>query len=132
MPTLTVDGRRVKVNSDATLLDAARAAGVEVPTLCHFDGLEPWGGCRLCVVDMSRAEPHVPEFSSGYLDFTSRRGVGWYAHTHRISPTGVLGDPTRASAEKGRQMWEIIVRNLTELVEDLKGLSLEEIHQRRY
>jgi heterodisulfide reductase subunit A len=55
MPTLTVNGRRVTMDSDATLLDAARAAGVEVPTLCQFDGLEPWGGCRLCVVDMSQA-----------------------------------------------------------------------------
>jgi NADH dehydrogenase/NADH:ubiquinone oxidoreductase subunit G len=53
MPTLTVNGRRVTVPADAYILDAAREAGVEVPTLCQFDGLEPWGGCRLCVVDMS-------------------------------------------------------------------------------
>jgi NADH dehydrogenase/NADH:ubiquinone oxidoreductase subunit G len=52
MATLTIDGRRVTVDDDATILDAARAAGVPIPTLCHFDGLEPWGGCRLCVVDM--------------------------------------------------------------------------------
>ncbi len=52
MATLSVDGRRVEVADDATILDAVRAAGVELPTLCHFDGLEPWGGCRLCVVDM--------------------------------------------------------------------------------
>ncbi len=55
MPTLTVNGRRVTVEPGATILDAARAAGVSVPTLCQFDGLEPWGGCRLCVVDMSQA-----------------------------------------------------------------------------
>ena len=55
MPTLSVNGRRVTVDSDATILDAARTAGVKVPTLCQFDGLEPWGGCRLCVVDMSQA-----------------------------------------------------------------------------
>ena len=55
MPTLKVNGRRVTVDGDATILDAARAAGVAVPTLCNFDGLEPWGGCRLCVVDMSQA-----------------------------------------------------------------------------
>jgi bidirectional [NiFe] hydrogenase diaphorase subunit len=55
MPTLQVNGRRVTVDPDATILDAARAAGVKIPTLCQFDGLEPWGGCRLCVVDMSEA-----------------------------------------------------------------------------
>jgi bidirectional [NiFe] hydrogenase diaphorase subunit len=54
MPSLMVDGTRVAVPDGATLLDAARAAGVHVPTLCHFDGLEPWGGCRLCVVDLWR------------------------------------------------------------------------------
>ena len=54
MPSLTVDGRKVTVADDATILDAARAAGVDIPTLCQFDGLEPWGGCRMCVVDMWR------------------------------------------------------------------------------
>ena len=44
----------------------------------------------------------------------------------------MLGDPTRATADKGREMWEIMVRNLVELVEHLKGLTLEEIHERRY
>jgi NADH dehydrogenase/NADH:ubiquinone oxidoreductase subunit G len=55
MPTLTVNGRTVTVGEDAYLLEACRTAGVAVPTLCNFDGLEPWGGCRLCVVDMSLA-----------------------------------------------------------------------------
>lgn len=55
MPTLTVNGRTVTVPEDAYLITACREAGVELPTLCHFDGLEPWGGCRLCVVDMSLA-----------------------------------------------------------------------------
>jgi NADH dehydrogenase/NADH:ubiquinone oxidoreductase subunit G len=53
MATLTIDGRRVTVDDDAYILDAARAAGISIPTLCQHDALEPWGGCRLCVVDMS-------------------------------------------------------------------------------
>ncbi len=56
MPTLTVNGRKVTVGDDVYILEACRAAGVEVPTLCNFNGLEPWGGCRLCVVDMSLAK----------------------------------------------------------------------------
>ena len=43
MPTLTVNGRKVTVADDAYILDAARAAGVDVPTLCNHAGLEPWG-----------------------------------------------------------------------------------------
>lgn len=83
------------------------------------------------LVDVTRLKKFVPKFSSRYLDFASERGVEWYAHTSRISPTGVLGDPTRASAEKGREMWEVMVSHLTEFVEILKPLSLAEIHERR-
>ncbi|MDY7032125.1 MAG: creatininase family protein, partial [Thermodesulfobacteriota bacterium] len=67
-----------------------------------------------------------------YLNFTSKRSIGWYAQVIKISPSGVLGDPTKASAEKGRKIWELMIQNLTELVEDLKNLSLDEIYQKRY
>ena len=81
---------------------------------------------------MASAERFVPQFSNRYLNFTTRRSVEWYARTVRISPSGVLGDPTRASREKGEKMWEVMIRNLVELVEDLKGMTLEEIYERRY
>ena len=55
MPTLCVDGRTVTVGEGTNLLTAARAAGASIPTLCHHEGLEPWGGCRLCMVDVTKA-----------------------------------------------------------------------------
>ncbi len=55
MATLTIDGKTVEVREGAYILEAAGLAGVTIPTLCDFDGLEPWGGCRLCLVDMSLA-----------------------------------------------------------------------------
>jgi creatinine amidohydrolase len=58
--------------------------------------------------------------------------VEWYARTKRISRHGVLGDPTKATAEKGRRIWEIMIANLVELVEDLKRLTLDEIYEKRY
>ncbi len=84
------------------------------------------------LVRMDQAEPAVPSFSSRFLDFSNQRSVGWNAYTERISASGVMGDPTKASAEKGRRMWAVMIHNLVEFVEDLKGLSLEEIHHRRY
>lgn len=84
------------------------------------------------VVRLKVAKKFVPRFSSTYLNFTSKRSVTWYTHTARISPSGVLGDPTRATAEKGRRMWEKIIMNLVEFVEDLKSMTLEELYQRRY
>jgi creatinine amidohydrolase/Fe(II)-dependent formamide hydrolase-like protein len=84
------------------------------------------------LVRMDEARASVPSFSSRYLDFTSQRSVGWYARTARISESGVMGDPTKATAEKGVKIWEVMIGNLVELVEHLKGLSLEDVYQRRY
>jgi creatinine amidohydrolase/Fe(II)-dependent formamide hydrolase-like protein len=84
------------------------------------------------LVKMEQAYREVPEFSSRYLDFTSKRGVLWYAYTRKISNSGVMGDPTKASAEKGKKIWEMMITHLVALVEDLKSMTLEEIHSRRY
>ncbi|MBT3265574.1 2Fe-2S iron-sulfur cluster binding domain-containing protein, partial [Candidatus Poribacteria bacterium] len=51
--SLFIDGRDVAVPADATVLDAARSAGANVPTLCHSDRLEPHGACRTCLVEQS-------------------------------------------------------------------------------
>jgi ferredoxin len=51
MPTLTIDGRAVTVPPGATLLEAARQAGLFVPTLCHDPALRPEAGCMVCVVE---------------------------------------------------------------------------------
>ncbi|WP_324718062.1 [FeFe] hydrogenase, group A [Carboxydochorda subterranea] len=56
---LTVDGRLVEARQGQTLLEALRQAGYEVPTLCHLEGLAPFGGCRLCVVEVSGARTLV-------------------------------------------------------------------------
>ncbi len=83
------------------------------------------------LVDVTRLEKFVPRFSSQYLDFSSEYGVEWFAHTSRISPSGVLGDPTKATVEKGRAMMEAMVEHLVSFVEGLKPLSLAEIHEKR-
>jgi creatinine amidohydrolase/Fe(II)-dependent formamide hydrolase-like protein len=83
------------------------------------------------LVQMKKARRSVPRFSSRYLDFSSKRRVDWYARTARISASGVMGDPTKATREKGEQMWAVMIRNLVEFVEQLKGMSLSEIYQRR-
>lgn len=84
------------------------------------------------LVRIEEARKFIPHFSSHYLNFSSKRSVGWYAHIAKISPKGVLGDPTKASLEKGMKMWDLMTLHLVEFVEDLKGLSLDEIYQKRY
>jgi creatinine amidohydrolase/Fe(II)-dependent formamide hydrolase-like protein len=86
---------------------------------------------RSHLVAMDRARRDVPRFSSRYLDFSSEHGIPWFAHTRRLSSSGVLGDPTQASAEKGVAIWALMIDHLVAFVEQLKGMSLDEIHERR-
>ena len=51
MVTLTIDGVQVSVPNGTTVLDAARAANVKIPTLCYLKDINETGNCRLCVVD---------------------------------------------------------------------------------
>jgi creatinine amidohydrolase/Fe(II)-dependent formamide hydrolase-like protein len=107
---------------------------VETPNDVHAGEFETSTALaiRPDLVKLSLAKKSVPEFSSRYLNFTSKRGISWYAYTERISENGTMGDPTKANAEKGKKMWQIMVAHLVTFIEDLKNLSLEEIYQRRY
>jgi creatinine amidohydrolase/Fe(II)-dependent formamide hydrolase-like protein len=107
---------------------------IETPNDVHAGEIETSTGLavRPELVKMDQAKKHIPKFSSRYLNFTSKRGVSWYAYTRKISPSGVMGDPTKASAAKGERIWEIMIAHLVSLVEDLKRLTLEEIHHRSY
>ena len=49
--SLKIDGKEVAADEDMTILDAARKAGIPIPTVCHHEKLEPFGGCRLCTVE---------------------------------------------------------------------------------
>jgi creatinine amidohydrolase/Fe(II)-dependent formamide hydrolase-like protein len=106
---------------------------VETPNDVHAGEIETSTSLavRPHLVKMEHSKKEVPEFSSRYLDFTSKRGVLWYAYTRKISNSGVMGDPTRASVEKGKKIWEIMITHLVAMVEDLKSMTLAEIHQRK-
>ena len=49
---VTIDGIQVSVPKGSTVLDAAKAAGIYVPTLCHMEGHKPLGACRVCLVEI--------------------------------------------------------------------------------
>ena len=52
MITLKINNLEVSVEEGTTILEAARFLGFPVPTLCHVEGLTPYGACRLCVVEI--------------------------------------------------------------------------------
>jgi len=49
--SLQIDGREVAATEDMTILAAAKNAGISIPTVCHYEKLQPFGGCRLCTVE---------------------------------------------------------------------------------
>ena len=60
MVNLTIDGKNIEVKEGMTVLNAARAAGIEIPTLCDHPQLTPYGGCRLCLVEVEGARTLQP------------------------------------------------------------------------
>jgi NADH dehydrogenase/NADH:ubiquinone oxidoreductase subunit G len=49
---LQIDGKEVGAREGMTLLEAAQNVGILIPTLCHHEKLEPYGGCRICTVEV--------------------------------------------------------------------------------
>ncbi len=53
MPKLTINGSEIQVPEGRSVLEACREHGIPVPTLCYHPALEPYGACRLCMVEVS-------------------------------------------------------------------------------
>ncbi len=61
--TLQIDGDEVKVPEGSTILDACKAHGADLPTLCYGDTLDPVNACRVCVVEVDGSRALVPSCS---------------------------------------------------------------------
>jgi len=53
MVKLTIDNKEIEVAEGTTVLEAAEKLSIYIPTLCHHEALMPYGGCRLCVVEIT-------------------------------------------------------------------------------
>jgi formate dehydrogenase alpha subunit len=96
MPRVTIDGRVVDVPAGLTVLEAAREAGVVIPTLCHHPDLSVAGSCRLCVVEV---EGHTAQAA---------------ACTLPVSEGLVVRTETPALAESRRSVLELLLRRYSE------------------
>ncbi len=68
MITLSIDGREVGVDDGATVLDAARRLGVDIPTMCQLEGLEPSSSCLICIVRVNGSKRLVPSCATPAAD----------------------------------------------------------------
>lgn len=103
MPRLVLDGKTVEVPLGATLLDAVQKLGDTLPSLCHDARLEPIGGCRMCLVEVSGEARLMPACAtkardgmvvtarSPALEHFRRTELEWYAA--RVSPQTVASHP---------------------------------------
>lgn len=79
MVKLTIDGHAVEVPAGTTILEAARAAGIEIPTLCYLKDLNEIGGCRVCVVEVEGCEQLVASCNNEALE-----GMVVYTNSARV------------------------------------------------
>jgi len=78
---MKIDGRDVRAEQRSPLLGAIRSLGIEVPTLCHLDGLEPYGVCRMCIVEVKRGKRTRLVTS---CNFPSEDGLEVFTDTERV------------------------------------------------
>jgi NADP-reducing hydrogenase subunit HndD len=60
MPSLTIDNRKIQVPNGTNLLEAARMAGVKIPSLCYLKNVQAIGSCRVCLVEVKGAKTLIP------------------------------------------------------------------------
>lgn len=56
MVTITINGKVVRAQEGEMLLAVCRREGIDIPALCHHDAVEPFGACRLCMVEITKDE----------------------------------------------------------------------------
>ncbi|MCL4476110.1 MAG: molybdopterin-dependent oxidoreductase [Nitrospirae bacterium] len=79
MITITINEKKITLEKPVTILEAARSAGIHIPTLCHEDILEPYGGCRLCLVEVEK----VPRLLSACTQYITE-GMVVRTETERV------------------------------------------------
>src|SRR5712672_509464 len=68
MPALKIDGRTLAAADGQTILDAARTAGIEIPTLCWYPTLPVVGNCRICLVSVEGQAKLIPACATKAAD----------------------------------------------------------------
>jgi bidirectional [NiFe] hydrogenase diaphorase subunit len=77
--TLTIDGQAVAGSENQTILEVAEENGIDIPTLCHLDGITDRGACRLCVVEIAGSNKLAPACTTRIAE-----GMDVTAHNDRL------------------------------------------------
>ena len=66
--TITIDGQKFEVEGQKTILEVAKANHIAIPSLCDYPGLKPFGGCRMCLVEVKGMRGYLPSCSLNAVD----------------------------------------------------------------
>ncbi len=77
--SITINGNQVQCRSDATILEAAKEAGITIPTLCYLEGRTPIAACRVCVVEVAGAKNLAASCSTPV-----KEGMEVYTNNRRV------------------------------------------------
>ncbi len=77
--TLTINGKQVKGKEGDTILEVCRANNIDLPTLCHYDGLSDVAACRLCLVEIEGERRVMPACT-----YPARDGLVVQTHTEKL------------------------------------------------
>src|SRR5512143_4174183 len=79
---ITIDGRRIEVEEDSYVLQAATALGIEIPTLCYYRYVTPYAACRICCVEVKDHRGRMRVVTS--CNFPVEPGLEVFTHTPRV------------------------------------------------
>ncbi|HNV86265.1 MAG TPA: [FeFe] hydrogenase, group A, partial [Candidatus Omnitrophota bacterium] len=77
--TLTINGKKATVPEQSTIMEAADGMGIHIPRLCYHSALSPFGGCRLCVVEVEGMKNYPPSCLTQV-----KEGMAIQTHSHNI------------------------------------------------
>lgn len=60
MKDITLNGKKLTVDNDLTIIEAAKQNGISIPNLCYLEGVHQFGSCRICVVEVEGAKTLIP------------------------------------------------------------------------
>ena len=82
MVTLTINGKSVRAPEGTSILEAARTAGIEIPTLCYLRDLNEIGACRICMVEVEGQDTLVAA-----CDSEVREGMVVHTNSQKVRMT---------------------------------------------
>jgi len=101
---MTINGTTVSISPGMTVYEAARVAGITIPTLCHRDGLHPSGGCGVCTVEETATGRLLPSCASRANDAMCIEINSERARAHRKAALELLLSNHPADCEAPCQM----------------------------